>query len=318
MTEAGGESLVGFDIGGTNVRAVAVDASGEVRDAASRSRPAGVDPLVETVVAEFEELATRSAAPIGRLGIGCAGLVDRAGVVRTSPNIPSLVDVPLRALIEEQLDLPVMVENDATTACWAETVVGAARGRRDVLFVGIGTGIGGCHVLDGAIRRGTSGFAGEIGHMVVDPGGPPCPCGRHGCWEQLASGTALGRMAREAVDAGRAPSILERAGGDPTAVVGEHVTELFLQGDPLAAMLVEKLAGWIGLGTANLVNVLDPEIVVFGGGLAEVGPDLIDEIRAGVAANLHGGYGRPDLEIVGASLGGDAGAIGAALLAATA
>ena len=179
----------------------------------------------------------------------------------------------------------------------------------------LGTGIGGGLVVDGQLVVGAHGFAGEVGHMVVDPSGPPCPCGQRGCWERFASGSGLGRLGREAAQAGRAPSLVELAGGDPEAVRGEHVTRAAAAGRPDALAVMESFAWWLGLGLANLVNLLDPEVVVVGGGLVEAGECLLGPTRRALSRLVQAGHLRPEVPVLPARLGERAGAVGAALLA---
>jgi glucokinase len=244
-----------------------------------------------------------------------AGLAGRDGIVRFSPNLPGVVELPVGPLLSEAVGLPVVLDNDATCALRAEHRAGAARGAGDVALVALGTGVGGAFVLDGELRRGTNGFAGEIGHMVVDVGGVPCVCGRLGCWERYASGSGLGRMGREAAEAGRAPRLVELAGGDPLLVRGEHVTAAAAEGDAAALAVVEVLAGWVAVGLVNLVQAVDVGRIVIGGGLAEAGRVLIDPIQRAYDERAVGADHRPRVEIVGAELGEQAGAVGAALLA---
>jgi glucokinase len=181
--------------------------------------------------------------------------------------------------------------------------------------VTLGTGIGGGVIVDGRLRVGANGYAGEIGHMVVDPAGPPCPCGRRGCWERYASGGGLGLLAREAALAGRLPAVVARAGGDPESVRGEDVTAAALAGDTDARQVVEQVGWWIGFGLANLACVLDPECIVLGGGLVGAGELWLDAARASFAELVEGGSAREPVAIVPAALGEQAGAIGAALAA---
>ena len=249
------------------------------------------------------------------VGVGVAGLVDRAGVLRIGPNLPGVVDFGYRSELEALLGVPVVVDNDATTAMWAELQLGAARGATEAVLVTLGTGIGGGHVTGGVLQRGAHGFAGEPGHMVVDPRGPLCPCGRRGCWERFASGSGLGRLARDAAAAGRAGRVVELAGGDPEAVRGEHVTLAALEGDRGAIAVLREFGWWVALGIANLVNVLDPEVVVVGGGLAEAGDLLLDPVRDRFDELVLAPEHRPPVRIVAAELGERAGAIGARLLA---
>ena len=250
------------------------------------------------------------------VGVGVPGLVDRDGALRFAPNIPRVVEVQLRAEAEATLRVPVSVDNDATCAAWAEQLFGAGAGRNHVILVTLGTGIGGGVVIDGELVRGAHGFAGEIGHMVVDAvGGLPCPCGQTGCWERYASGSGLGRLAREAAHARRIPDVVARAGGDPEAVRGEHVTAAAAEGDEAALDVMEAFGWWVALGLANLANAFDPECFVLGGGLVEAGSILLEPVRKSFVDLVEAAAHRPPVDIVPAALGERAGAIGAALLA---
>lgn len=302
---------VGVDLGGTKCLAVAI-VEGTVVEERRVPTPAGGPALIEVLA----ELATDMAdgGPIHGLGVGVPGLVDRSGVLRFAPNLPGVVELPVAAELGARLGHRVTVDNDATCAAWGERQVGAARGRDDVILATLGTGIGGGIVTGGRLLRGANGFAGEIGHMVVDPEGPACPCGRRGCWEQLASGTALGRLGGEAARAGRAPRVLERAGGDPAQVRGEHVTGAAADGEAGAMAVLEEFARWVALGLANLANAFDPGAFVLGGGLVEAGELLFGPVRAAFASALTGATHRPGVDIVPAALGEQAGAIGAAFL----
>jgi len=298
--------MVGIDVGGTKVLAVSGDGARELRLPTPRGGPLVIDAVCEIV----QELG-----PGDAVGVGIAGLVDRTGVLRVGPNLPGIIDFPFKSELESRLGVPVAVDNDATTAMWAELRIGAARGATEVVLVTLGTGIGGGQVTGGLLQRGAHGFAGEPGHMVVDPRGPQCPCGRRGCWERFASGSGLGRLARDAAFAGRATRVVELAGGDPESVRGEHVTLAAREGDRGAAAVLREFGWWVALGIANLVNVLDPEVVVVGGGLAEAGELLLSPVRERFAELVLAPEHRPAVRIVAAELGERAGAIGAGLLA---
>jgi glucokinase len=209
----------------------------------------------------------------------------------------------------------VVADNDATCAAVAEWVLGAASGTTDALVVTLGTGIGGGVVAEGRVLRGAEGFAGEVGHMVVDPSGPRCTCGKRGCWERFASGSGLARLAREAAHAGRLGSVVHLAGDDPDAVRGEHVTEAARAGDPQAQAVLDELGWWIAVGLSNLALVLDPEVIVLGGGMIEALPLVLLSVRREFTATLEGAERRPEIRIVPAALGEQAGAVGAALVA---
>jgi glucokinase len=244
-------------------------------------------------------------------------MVDSTGGLRSSPHLPGLVGLPIaRDLAARFPDARVWVGNDATGAGWAEHSLGAAVGVDDLLMVTLGTGIGGGIVAGGRLLEGAHRYAGEVGHIIIDPNGPPCPCGQRGCWERMASGSGLGRLAREWATAGRAPGVVALAGGDPEAVRGEHVTTAAASRDGDAIKLMGELAWWLALGLANLTNVLDPGLVVVGGGLAEAGEVLIAPAREAFARLVEGHRHRPGLALVVAALGERAGAVGAGLLAA--
>jgi len=321
---------LGVDIGGTKVLGVALDADDEVAAEARATTPhSGIfdpnDPAagdgaaaVAGAVAEVVAALRRATDDDGRapVGVGVPGMCDRQGVLRFAPNLAAASGADIAALLAERLpDTILVIENDATCAAVAEHRLGAAAGDENVLLVTLGTGIGGGVISEGRVLLGASGFAGEIGHMVVDPAGPPCPCGRRGCWERYASGGGLARLAREAAYAGRLPAVVEAAGGDAEAVRGEDVTKAALAGDPGALGVMEDLGWWVALGLTNLTAVLDPARIVIGGGLVEVGELLLTPTKKAYAEQVEGGRRRPDVAIVPAALGERAGAVGAALTA---
>ena len=310
-----GPVSVGFDIGGTNVRGVPVRADNTIGDTIKMPRPQDPSELVETIAALTDRLAGAEQADVDAVGIGCAGIVDNDGTVRTSPNIPSLIHFPLKAQVDARMGVSSVVDNDATTATWAETQLGAARGADEVAFVALGTGIGTGFVFEGKLHRGANGFAGESGHMTIVHDGIACVCGRKGCWERYSSGTALGRLAREAAAAGRADSVLELAGGDQADVRPEHVAQLIPDGDPAALAILGELGYWTAVGLANLVNVLDPQVIVMGGGLADIGEPLVEAIREAYPKVMIDADRREPVSIELSAFGGRSGAIGAALLA---
>ncbi len=273
----------------------------------------------EGEAAVLDAVAAAAASVQGRgdvvgVGVGVPGLVDREGVLRFAPNLPGVADLPVKAELEARLDLPVRVDNDATCAAWGERQAGAAQGYDDVILVTLGTGIGGGIVAGGTLLRGAHGFAGEVGHMVIDPEGPDCPCGQRGCWERFASGSGLGRLGQEAAAAGQAAAVLALAGGDPAGVQGEHVTAAAAAGDAQARTVLAAFGWWVALGLANLANAFDPQAFVLGGGLVEAGELLLGPVRTAFASLLTGSQHRPAVDIVPARLGEHAGAIGAAHL----
>lgn len=311
-------STIGVDIGGTKCLGVVVDREGTVLAEHRVATPRAGPELVGAVAAVVGELDRRAPGGPGiAVGVGAPGLVDGEGILRFTPNLPGVVELRLLDMLGSGplAGRRVVVDNDATCAVWAEFLLGAAAGVPEVVMATIGTGIGGGLVSGGRLLRGGHGFAGEVGHMVVDPRGPRCPCGQRGCWERYASGSGLGWMGREAAQAGTTARTVELAGGDPEAVRGEHVTLAAAQGDEGARAVMARFAWWLALGLANLANVVDPELIVVGGGMVEAGPVLLDPARAAFASLLEGGRHRPGIPLVAARLGQRAGAIGAALLA---
>ncbi len=309
---------VGVDIGGTKVAAGVVTHEGEVLAQVRRETPhRSKSPQVveDTIVDAVLDLAQDH--EIHAVGIGAAGFIDadRANVL-FAPHL-SWRNEPLREAISSRLRLPVVVENDANAAVWAEWRFGAGRGESHLVCVNLGTGIGGAMIVNGTLHRGRFGVAGEYGHMQVVPDGRRCECGNRGCWEQYASGNVLVREARElaAANSPVAHRILERAGGDVAAITGPLITEAAQDGDPAARELFEDVGNWLGVGMANLAAALDPGTFVIGGGLSEAGDLLIGPARESFRRSLTGRRYRPEATIVQAQLGNAAGLVGAADLA---
>jgi glucokinase len=309
---SGARVRVGIDVGGTKALGVALDDAGRVIQEVRRPTPRGassLDPLVETLVALAVELGVD-----GRLGIGVPGLVTRDGVLRAAPNLDGVANFAVAERVGERLGHAVLLDNDATCATVAEWQLGAGKGATDLILVTLGTGIGGGFVADGVLHRGRNGFAGEFGHMVVHPNGPPCPCGRRGCWERYASGSGLAMLAREAATGRRLRAVVEHAGGDPQAVRGEHVQIAAREGDEEARAVIDDFGYWVALGLSNLTNAFDPEVIVLGGGLAAASDLYLEPITRWFEELLYQPHLRPSPRIEFARWGPLAGAVGAALL----
>jgi len=312
-------ATIGLDIGGTKISGCVIDSGGVVLARGRKDTPAH-DP--GAIVSESADLIRELSfgREIDAVGVACAAFIDRTGsTVLFAPNL-AWRDLPFKQLLETALDLPVIIENDANAAAWGEFRFGAAVGTADMVLVTVGTGIGGGVVTNGVLLHGAFGIAAELGHMRVVPGGIRCGCGNRGCWEQYASGTALVREARELVVSGtpHAARISELCAGDPDALTGPDVTKAAVEGDPAAVELLADLGTWIGEGAASVAAILDPELIVLGGGVAEAGGLLIDPAVAAFRRHLTGRGHRPEARFVLASLGNDAGMIGAADLAARA
>ncbi|MEN2745878.1 ROK family glucokinase [Sinomonas halotolerans] len=304
---------IGIDIGGTKVAAGVVDAEGHVLRHARRATPGAEPREVERVIVELVgELS--SDHRIASVGIGAAGWMDLdGGTVLFSPHL-AWRNEPLRDNLERLLRRRVHLANDADAAAWAEWRFGAGQQEQRLVCITLGTGIGGAMVLSGRLERGRYGVAGEFGHQILVPGGHRCECGNRGCWEQYASGNALGREARELARANSpvAQELLRAAGGDPEAITGAVVTELARAGDPASRELLEDVGEWLGIGLANLAAALDPGTFVVGGGLCDAGELLLEPARRAFARHLTGRGFRPPARIVRAALGPEAGLIGAA------
>jgi glucokinase len=301
---------VGIDVGGTKCLGVVLDASGETVGEWRRPTPQHPDALVDTLVEMVRDMA-----PSDAIGVGVPGLVTRTGTLRAAPHLPDVGDLELGPLLSARLGTDVYVDNDATCAAAAEWRLGAGVGSNDLIMVTLGTGIGGGVVAGGHLVRGAHGFTGEMGHMVVDPAGPPCPCGRRGCWERYASGTGLARLAREAAEVRRLQRVVELAGGSPDDVRGEDVCIAAAEGDDEALAVVDEFARWVAIGLVNLTNLLDPDRFVLGGGLAESSELYIEPIRRWFVELLYAPHLRPHPDLVFARFGPYAGAVGAAVLA---
>ena len=301
---------LGIDVGGTKCLGVILDEGGHVIEEQRRPTPKGPDAIIDTLA----ELA-QAMGEWDSIGIGVPGLVTREGTLRAAPNLVDIHNFAVGALLSERLGAEVHVDNDGTCATAAEWKTGAARGTHDFVMVTLGTGIGGGVVAGGSLIRGANGFTGEIGHMVVDPDGPPCPCGRRGCWERYASGSGLGRLAREAAVGGRLERVVMLAGGDAERVRGEDVQAAAREGDLDALQVIDHFGRWVALGLVNLTNILDPEAFVLGGGLAASADLYIGPIQNWFTQLLYAPHLRPHPSLVFASLGERAGAVGAGLLA---
>lgn len=291
---------VGVDIGGSKIAAAVVDVDGRILLREDRETPGRTtaSSVVEDVIVDAVE-CLRLRHAFSAVGIGAAGFVDAAGCrVMFAPHL-SWRDEPLADRLSARLSTPVVVDNDANMALWAEHRFGAAVGHSNVVMVTLGTGIGGAILIGGRPYRGFGGMAGEFGHQQVVPDGRPCECGRTGCWEQYCSGKALARFAREA---GR-----DLAGPALTAAAQEH--------DIVARGAFTSIGRWLGVGVANVVAALDPELVVVGGGVSTAGDLLLEPARLALAESLVGAEHRQIPPIVNATLGPDAGVIGAAVLA---
>ena len=317
MSVAANEPLaIGVDIGGTKLAAGVVDGHGAVIESIRRTTPSMDVRATEHVIVEVvQELAARH--EVAAVGVGAAGWIDDDGAtVLFAPHL-AWRNEPLRAELVKAIRMPVLIENDANAAAWAEHRFGAARQAPVAVMITLGTGIGGGLVSGGRLYRGAFGIGCEFGHMTVLPDGRRCACGNRGCWETYASGTALAQDARElaAVSPLAARRLLELADGDLDRLTGPVVTEAAREGDPAAVEIYTTMGRWLGRGLASLAAILDPSVFVVGGGVAEAGDLLLGPARQVLADGLTGRGFRPHPSIEPARLGPHAGLVGVADLA---
>lgn len=301
---------VGIDIGGTSVRAAVIDQNGTIVDRARAMTPHTTRATEDLLVDLVRDL--RAGHPISAVGLAVAGFIStNRQRVMFAPHL-AWRDAEVPAILSQRLELPVVMDHDVNSAVWAEYHLGAAAGSPVALLIALGTGIGAGLMIDGSIYRGAHGVAPELGHLTVVPGGRICPCGKQGCWERYCSGTAL---AATGVDhwreAGREiPDELA-----VTDVTGTVVARAAADGDPQALAAVDELGHWLGIGMGLAADVLDPEVIVIGGGVSDAAPLYLPRAIATMERTITGGSHRPHPRIAVATYGDRSAAIGAGLLA---
>ena len=304
---------IGVDIGGTKVAGGVVDDTGAVIDRERQDGPGENVEETESIIVDVVERLQARHDDVQAVGVGAAGWIanDHATVL-FSPHL-AWRNEPLRDALAERIGLPLIVENDANAAAWAEYRFGAAQDEPVVVCVTLGTGIGGGLVVNGAVYRGAYGIACEYGHMTLVPEGRRCACGNLGCWEMYASGRALARDARElALESPAAAARMIDLAGSVGGLSGAVVTAAAAAGDPAAESICTTMGRWLGRGLANLAAVIDPSIFVIGGGVSEAGELLLRPAREEFAHTLTGRGFRPRASVALAALGPDAGLVGAA------
>lgn len=305
---------IGVDLGGTKISFGVVDGDGNLITEYRLPKPetwekirALIGDAYRRFSAEFEGIVA--------LGFGAAGLITKEGYVFYSPNVSAFDQgADLKNDLEQDIAVPVQVDNDNNCAGFAESLFGNAKGFDNALIVGLGTGIGGAFIFEGKVMRGAHGFAGEFGHFTMDIGGPLCACGKRGCFESLASGSALGRIAREYAHQGRAGEVLKRA-GSIDAITGIHVRDVAIAGGQEALDILDEYSYNVATGLISLNNIYDPGVIVISGGVVEMGESLLGPVTKHFLAESEGGSNRPISRIVLAKLGERAGVIGAGALA---
>lgn len=313
-----GELIVGVDVGGSKINSILADSQGNIkaRDLRDTRAKRGPDAVIERIIESISQVATGS--DIAGIGVGAAGACDTVnGVITSSPNLPQWQDIPLRGIVQQEFDCPVYLQNDATLAALGEHHFGGGRDVDHLIYVSVGTGIGGGIIINGKLYCGASGSAGEFGHMTIDVNGPSCPCGNTGCWETLASGTALAREAVKRIRDGQKTNILKFADGKVEKVSARRVHLAAQKGDRLANELIAQTGYYLGIGLVNLVDIFNPQLILIGGGLSRMGKLLLGPATSVVrerAFELPAKAVRIEI----AHLGVDAEALGAVALVLTA
>ncbi len=281
--------ILGVDIGGTKSAVALGNREGEIIDRRSElTLPLERSPqeALNSLTKIAKEMLKENKIEFDQLegvGVSCGGPLDtKTGTIFAPPNLPGWVAVPVKQILEESFKIPVIVENDANATALAEWIFGAGRGARNVVFLTMGTGIGGGLILDGKLYRGTNDLAGEMGHQTLLMNGPLCGCGKRGCLEALASGPAIARLARESMMYGRHKRVVVLAGGNPEDITAKHVVDAAKEGDHFAIQILEEAGTYMGLGIANLIQILNPEIVIIGTIAVHAGDLVMNPIRSAV------------------------------------
>ena len=308
--------ILALDLGGTRFRLALVDQTGRFlkRFSALTHAIEGRERVLQRMKEAMKEIVSGVGWETVRgMGIAAPGPLDPvSGVLLTPPNLPGWENTPLKSLFEEELHLPVFVGNDANLAALGEYRYGAAKGVDDFIYITVSTGIGGGIISGGRLLLGTKGLAGEIGHMSIDVHGPQCNCGNTGCWETMASGSAIARTAVERIKGGQKSAITNLVDGELEKVTAETVEQAARAGDTLAQEVMAEGGTFIGVGLVNLVHIFNPRLIVIGGGVSNAGDLIFEPARRTVAQRAMPPF--REVEIIPAALGDDAGLLGAIAL----
>ncbi len=313
------EIILAVDLGGTNVRIATVNPQGKMLGKlsfpteVSRGRERVVEDILSRIQGFLHGFPSGEFEVIGG-GFGIPGAIalDR-GIISQSPNFPGWEDFDIRSRLQKGLRMPIFIENDANAFSLGEGWLGAARGVKDFCCLTLGTGVGGGIVLNGDIWHGTEGKAGEIGHMVIAVDGPPCHCGSRGCLEVFASGSAIRRMAIEAIEGGERTELVERCGDEIKDITAKTVSESARGGDRLSRRVFQQMGMYLGVGLVNLVNLLNVQLMIIGGQVSEAWDLFIDSVREELEKRTVGSLGK-GVRVEKARCGDDAGILGAAYL----
>jgi len=308
---------LGIDLGGTKILAALVTWEGRIvsQEYTPTEAKAGPEAVIERMLLAADrvvKLGGMKPSDLAGTALAIAGIIDtRRGIVTTSPNLPGWKDIPLRDEIAQKLTTTTYLVNDADAAALGEHRFGAGRGTKHMVYITVSTGIGGGIIINGELYSGANGCAGEFGHMTIDPDGPKCACGRKGCWEALASGSAIAREARRRLNAGEKSLLNHKK--TPRAVTAETVGEAANNGDRLALEVITTAGQYLGIGLANIINIFNPEMIVVGGGVSNLGEMLLNPAREVLRQRA---FDLPlnTVRIVRSRIGATAGALGAAAL----
>jgi len=312
--------VIAVDLGGTKIAAGVVSGDLEIlaRENSCTCADGGVDAVVARVVGICRSMVERQGMNISQVGgvsiAACGAIEPERGLVVFSPNLPGWCNVPLRDMVAERLGIGAMLINDANAAALGELRAGAGVGKKELIYLTLGTGIGGAIIIGGRLYTGSTGSAGELGHMTINTGGRRCNCGNTGCLETLASGTAIARDAIDRIAGGALSSLTEMVGGRLENIDAEKVAIAARAGDPVALDVINRAAFYLGLGMVNLVNIFNPEMIVVGGGVAGMGEILLGPAREAVAERAFP-VSAESVSVVASQLGSGAGIMGAAIFA---
>jgi len=310
-----GKCCLGIDLGGTFIKFGCVDADMRAGETFQLPTPSGAENVIAQMVAGARRLMDERG--LGRrdvlgVGIGSPGPIRISeGIVVALPNIPGMNDVPLRDRVSEGLGIPAVLENDANAAAFGEFIAGAGKGTREMVMLTLGTGVGSGIVVDGKVLHGAHELGGELGHMLVAPGGELCGCGQRGCLERYASATYVAGIARRMIEQEGRPSALKKVLDETGSIDAKAINEARRAGDAVAAEVWDKAAFYLAVACVNICRIFDPEVIVLGGGMTKAGEDLMGPLNDHFA-RLHWTLIEPKTRIVRALLGNDAGAVGAA------
>ncbi len=309
---------IGIDIGGTNIKIALVDTKGKIAfsESASTRAEMGYEFTIKNIINLIRDSITRSKVSIGQvggIGVGCPGQIDSEnGIVRSLPNIPGWVNVPLAKILRDEFGLPVKIDNDVRVATLGEYKFGAGKGYQNIVCITVGTGIGSGIIINGQLVRGASMSAGELGHVIVqEHNGEICGCGKTGCVEAVASGPAIVKQAELYLMTGKSAKFKELAAGSP--ITPEIVAEAAILGDDIALRIFEITGYWIGIALSSVVNLLNPEVIIIGGGVAQAGDILLNPIKETIKKRALK-ISSESLNVIPAQLGNSAGVVGASLL----